>query len=183
MQWLITSTIHKKPLYETEKIKINSNSYEDGGLKDVDVFTKVIGLQCSRIKKLYNEIFHEWKITPSCLIWTNFYENFKLRRYLESSIRSLKNLPNFYKEMKINWAKYLSCSPYLRSAILSQFFFFWFNSNIKIDAIRGFLSLALQVITTILSVRFFTKMARLNHGIMLNQNTTLKTNWNIVGFN
>ena len=104
-----------------------SNSYEDGGLKDVDVFTKVIGLQCSRIKKLYNEIFHEWKIIPSCLIRTNFYENFKLRRYLEPSKRSLKNVPNFYKEIIPNWAKYLSCSPYFPLAILSQFFFVFFG--------------------------------------------------------
>ena len=49
--------------------------------------------------------------------------------------------------------------------------------------IRAYLSLVLRVKASILSVRFFTKMARLNHGIILNQNTTLKTSWNIVGFN
>ena len=42
-----------------------ANSYEDGGLKDVDVFSKVIRLQCSWIKRLYDENFHEWKIIPS----------------------------------------------------------------------------------------------------------------------
>ena len=43
---------------------------------------------------------------------------------------SLKEVPNFYKEMITNWAKCLSGSPSLPSAILSQFL--WFNSNIKI---------------------------------------------------
>ena len=36
-----------------------SNSYEDSGLKDVDIFTKVASLQCSSIKRLYEENFHE----------------------------------------------------------------------------------------------------------------------------
>ena len=36
-----------------------SNSYEDGGLKDVDVLTKVISLLLSWIKRLYDENFYE----------------------------------------------------------------------------------------------------------------------------
>ena len=42
--------------------------------------------------------------------------------------------------------------------------------------LRAFLSLALCVKTSVLSVRIFTKMASLNHGVILNQNTTLKAN-------
>ena len=38
----------------------NSFSFKDSGLKDVDVLTKVISLQCSWIKRLYDENFHEW---------------------------------------------------------------------------------------------------------------------------
>ena len=108
------------------------------GLKDVDLFTKVISLQCSWIKRLYDENFHEWKIIPSYLITTIFCENFKYHPCLEPSIRSLKNVPNFYKEIITNWAKCFSCSPYLPSAILSQFL--WFNSNIKIDNKSIFIS-------------------------------------------
>ena len=105
-----------------------SNSYKNGGLKNVDVFTKGISLQCSWIKKLYDENI---KITPSYLIKTIFCENFKFHTCLEPSIRSLKNVPDFYKDMITNWAKCLSCSPSSPSAILSQFL--WFNLNIKID--------------------------------------------------
>ena len=100
-------------------------------MKDVDVFTKFIILQCYWIKRLYDENFHEWKIIPSDLIKTIFCENFKFLPCLEPSTRSLKNVPNFYKEIITNWAKCFFCSPYLPSAILSQLL--WFNSNIKID--------------------------------------------------
>ena len=70
----------------------------------------------------------------------------------------------------------LPCSPSLPSAILSQFL--WFNSNLKLK-IRTFLSQALQVKTSILSVRFFTKMAGPNHGIKLEYNlqSRLKYRW------
>ena len=34
-----------------------------------------------------------------------------------------------------------------------------------------------------MSVSFFTEMTKLNYGIILNQNTTLKANWKIVGLN
>ena len=99
---------------------------------------------CSWIKRPYDENFHEWKIIPSYLIKTIFCENFKFYPCIEPSIRSLKNVPNFYKEMIANWAKCLSwflslefpCS--LPSVILSQFL--WFNSNIKIDKKSIFIS-------------------------------------------
>ena len=80
-----------------------SKSYENVGLKDVDVFTKVISLECFWIKRLYDEHFHEWKIIPSYLIKTNLCENFKFHPCLEPSIGSLKNVPNFYKEMITDW--------------------------------------------------------------------------------
>ena len=115
-----------------------SNSYENGGLKDADVFTKVIYLQCSWIKRLYDENFHEWKIIPSYLIKTIFWENFKFYLCLDPSIRSLKKVPNFYIEMITNWAKCLSGFPSLPSAILSRFL--WFNQNIKIDNKSIFIS-------------------------------------------
>ena len=99
-------------------------------MKDVDVFTKAICLQYSWIKRLYDENVHNWKIIPSYLIKTIFWENFKFSPCLDPSIRSLKNVPNFYKVLITNWTKCLSCSLSLPSQILSQFL--WFNSNIKI---------------------------------------------------
>ena len=73
--------------------------------------------------------------------------------------------------MITNWAEYFSCFPYLPSAILCQFY--ELTRTLKLTT-RAFLPLALRVKTSILSVRFFTKMATLNHGVILNQKTTLK---------
>ena len=70
--------------------------------------------------------------------------------------------------------------------------FTFFIVHIKIDnksifilklTTSAFSFLALQVKTSILSVRFFMTIAKSNNGIILDQNTTLKVNWNIVGFN
>ena len=73
--------------------------------------------------------------------------------------------------MIINWAECFSCFPYLPSAILSQFY--ELTRTLKLTT-RAFSSLALRVKTSILPARFFTKMATLNHGIILNRKTTLK---------
>ena len=80
--------------------------------------------------------------------------------------------------MITDWAKYLSCFPYHQWIFPV---FYGLTQTLKLT-IRAFLSLALWVKTSTLLVRFFTKMARLNHGIILNQNTTFKGNSNI-GFN
>ena len=50
------------------------------------------------------------------------------------------------------------------------------HSNIETDIKKIFLFLAMQVNASILLVSLFMSMARLNYGITLNQNTTMKTN-------
>ena len=62
------------------------NNFENGGLKHVDILSKIINLQCSSLRKLCDENFHEWKIIPSHLIN-------KYRRYGFSSV-SLKISPS-----------------------------------------------------------------------------------------
>ena len=54
------------------KIKYSTlcNKYENGGLKNVDILCKVINLQCSWVKRLYDNSSHPWKIMPSHLINT-----------------------------------------------------------------------------------------------------------------
>ena len=52
------------------KIKHNTlcNDIENGGLKNTDIPSKIVSLQCSWIKRLFDENFHEWKIIPLFLI-------------------------------------------------------------------------------------------------------------------
>ena len=48
------------------------NNYEAGGLKNVDIPSTIIALQCSWIRRLdnsgYDNSFHEWKLIPLYLI-------------------------------------------------------------------------------------------------------------------
>ena len=45
----------------TPKIKHEAlcNSFEEGGLKHVDINSKIASLQCSLVKRLYDDKFHE----------------------------------------------------------------------------------------------------------------------------
>ena len=40
------------------------NEYEQGELKNVDIFSKIISLLCSWFKRLYDDSFHAWKVIP-----------------------------------------------------------------------------------------------------------------------
>ena len=44
------------------------NDYKTGGLNNVDIPSKFIALQCSWIRRLYDNSFHEWKLIPLYLI-------------------------------------------------------------------------------------------------------------------
>ena len=44
------------------------NEYENCRLKNVDDFSKVIRLQCPRIKGLFDNNFHQWKVIPLYLV-------------------------------------------------------------------------------------------------------------------
>ena len=53
------------------------NDYEYGGLKNVDILSKVVSLQCSWIKKLFDNNFHQWKLIPLDLSRQYLAKNFK----------------------------------------------------------------------------------------------------------
>ena len=103
--------------------------YKAGGLKNVDIRFKLVSLQCSWVKKLYDDCFHEWKIIPLHL----------LKKYFGTSLKFYSNLhfeskhfPSFYKEILMNWKKYFIASPITPSGVLIQCI--WYNSYIKIDS-------------------------------------------------
>ena len=53
---VLTSTIEL--LNKIQKHDNLCNDYENGGLKSVDIFSKIVSLQCSWIKRLDDENFH-----------------------------------------------------------------------------------------------------------------------------
>ena len=97
----------KKTLWQNSRPKIKhktlSNTFETGGLKNVDINLKVISLQCSWVKKLYDENFHEWKVIPLHLIRITFGQNFKFHSNLYDT-KLLTSFPVFYKNIFRYWS-------------------------------------------------------------------------------
>ena len=127
--------IQKSFLWEnsTSKIKRNTlcNDYKDGGLKNVDIREKIISLQCSWIKRLYDDSFHEWKIIPLHLISKIFGNSFIFHSNLSFKKKLIKSFPSFYKEILLNWKTFFSKTPKTPPSILSLFL--WYNIYIQID--------------------------------------------------
>ena len=75
--------IQKVFLWNNSTPKINcetlGNDYIAGGLKNVDIPSKIIALQCSWIRRLYDDSFHEWKLIPQYLTEKSFGTSFKFR--------------------------------------------------------------------------------------------------------
>ena len=66
----ITSELERiqKTFLWSSKPKIKSETlcsdFKHGGLKNVNTQKKIISLQCSWVRKLYDDSFHEWKVIP-----------------------------------------------------------------------------------------------------------------------
>ena len=92
--------IQKSFLWYSSKPKINHktlcDTFQDGVLKNVDVKSKVISLQCSWVKKLYDGNDHDWKVIPLYLINRYFGKNFRFHSNLSLSVCLTDNFPTFY---------------------------------------------------------------------------------------
>ena len=88
-------------------------------------------MQCSWIKKLYDNTTPSWKVIPLHLIKINLGINFKFHSNLDISVQELKNFPAYYKIILKNWYLRLTSASVLLSAIAAQAL--WCNENIKID--------------------------------------------------
>ena len=111
----------------TSKIKLDTlcNDYKHDGLKNVDIWKKIISLQCSWIKKLYDDSFHEWKIIPLHLISRTFGKSFIFHSNLSFKKKLIKSFPSFYKEILLKGKTFFSKTPKTPSSVLPQFL--WYN--------------------------------------------------------
>ena len=114
------------------KIKIitSCNDIESGRLKNF-IFSKVVSLQCSWIKRLFDNNFHQWKLIPFYLIRQYLAKNFKFYSNLEVSHSILCKFSKFYKEIFIRRDKHLSSPVTLPSTVACQFI--WYNKHVQID--------------------------------------------------
>ena len=72
---------------KTPNIKSSTlcNYYNNGGLKNVDVFSKIVSLQCSWKKNLFDNNVHRWKVIPLYLIHWYLGRNFKSFNFMQVS--------------------------------------------------------------------------------------------------
>ena len=115
----------------TSKNKTLSNTFETGALINIDINLKVKSLQCSWVKKLYDEHFHEWKIIPFHLIHITLGQNLKFHSNLSYDTKLPTNFHVFYKNIFRYWRQYFTVSSDLHSCILSSFL--WYNKDIWIS--------------------------------------------------
>ena len=110
-------------LNNSPKIKHETlcNDYKAGGLKNVDIPNKIIALQCSWIRRLYDNSFHEWKLIPLYLIEKSFGTSFKFHSNLLFKSNKIKFFPSFYRQIILNWKKHLAMITEVPSCILSQY--------------------------------------------------------------
>ena len=117
--------IHKEFIWNHKRPKIKGktliNNFDKGGLKDVDISSKITSLQCSWVKRLFDRNFHDWKIIPLFLFEKHFGKNFKFHGSLD--------IPQYLIK---------SYDPSVPSTILSQHL--WFNRHIKIGSNSAYFS-------------------------------------------
>ena len=117
-----------KPKIKNETL---CSDFKHGGLKNVNIQKKIISLQCSWVRRLYDDSFHEWKVIPLKLIKKSFRSHFKFHSNLLFNISRINDFPSFYLGIFCNWKKYFSTNPETPSCILSQYL--WFNKFIIVD--------------------------------------------------
>ena len=101
------------------------------GLKNVNIQKKIITLQCSWVRRLYDDYFHEWKVIPLKLIKKSFGSHFRFHSNILFNISCINDFLSFYLDIFCNWKKYFSTNPETPSCILSQYL--RFNKFIIVD--------------------------------------------------
>ena len=117
----------------TPKIKHSTlcNSFAADGLTNFVINTKIASLQCSWIKRLYGDSFHEWKLIPIHLINTTITPAFKFALRFQ-----LDEFPKFYQNIFQFWRTCFRSVSTVPSMIIS--IFLWVNRNIKVNNWAGF---------------------------------------------
>ena len=105
--------------------------FEEGGLENVDIKAKIIRFQCSWIKILFDDNYHDWKIIPFFLINRHFGKNFHFHPNLSLNLSLVDSFPEFYKQILIKWSTYFVFNTEVPSCIHSNFL--WYNKHLLID--------------------------------------------------
>ena len=122
--------MQKNFLWNQSTLKIKHSTLYNSFATNVDINTKIASLQCSWIRRLYDDSFHQWKLIPVHLINTTITPAFKFHPSLTLSFQ-LDKFPKFYQNIFQYWSTCFCSVSTVLSIILSEFL--WFNRNIKVD--------------------------------------------------
>ena len=78
--------------------------------KKINILKKIISLQCSWVKRLYDDSFIEWKISLR-LIKNVFGNSFRFHANVDFKRHHVKSFSNYYRDILFNWKKYSSQKP------------------------------------------------------------------------
>ena len=99
----VTTTIQRiqrEFLWNFSNVKIkhetNCNDFQNGGLKSMDLPSKISSLQFSWVKKLNDQNSHDWKLFPMHFINNAFGKSFIFHSNLSFKTSVLHQLPTFY---------------------------------------------------------------------------------------
>ena len=130
-------TIQSRFLWNSSTPKIKQSTligdYAEGGLKNVDINTKLKALKLTWVRRLNDDNYHPWKVLlREYLTLPNgdsvFHRNFESNTFL---LRKLNSLPTFYKDLLRYWSEVSHCDINCAELILSESL--WYNTFIKID--------------------------------------------------
>ena len=93
-----------KPKIKNETL---CSDFKHGGLKNVNIQKEIISLQCSLVRRLYDDSFHEWKVIPLKLIKKAFGSHFKFHSNLLFNIIT-SNKFIIVDDSYVNFTKFLT---------------------------------------------------------------------------
>ena len=85
-------------------------NYENGGLKNVDIMYKVVSLQCSWIKRLYDNL-QNWKVIPLHMITQKLRKKFLFHSKLDVNPKKSIISHNIIRKFSENGAATYWCHP------------------------------------------------------------------------
>ena len=91
-------------------------------------------MQCSWVKRSFEDDFHDWKVIPLFLKGKNLGKKFKFHNNIDISNDILSKFPSFYQDIFIKWINNFASKPTLPSMILSEFI--WFKSVVFLDCTK-----------------------------------------------
>ena len=92
---------------------------------------KLISLEFSWVKRLYDSSIHDWKLTPLHIITQKLGKCFLFHSNLYIDPKKVRQFPKYYQEILSKWSSNLSVLPKPSSTIASQII--WYNKHIVVD--------------------------------------------------